>query len=221
MAHRVQSVSMIDQNILQAIFIGGEVIQYDLRKMLSILPQFQEIINDPSLASKVHADTGGYGVSWSDDLDLDSETIWEDGVFIRIESVDTSLALASSLARAREYAMLTQKQLSEKTGIYQSDISKLERGNANPSILTLKRLADAMDMTLKIEFVATWRRDYHSLFISFQIIFSLLAKINIFSFFANRFLLLTFLYHNHLENDVLHHPFYRRQPFPDSHFPHS
>ena len=48
MAHRVQSVSMIDQNILQAIFIGGEVIQYDLRKMLSILPQFQEIINDPS-----------------------------------------------------------------------------------------------------------------------------------------------------------------------------
>ena len=61
MAHRVQSVSMIDQNILQAIFIGGEVIQYDLRKMLSILPQFQEIINNPSLASKVHADTGGYG----------------------------------------------------------------------------------------------------------------------------------------------------------------
>ena len=111
MAHRVQSVSMINQNILQAIFIGGEVIQYDLRKMLSILPQFQEIINNPSLA------------------------------------------LASSLARAREYAMLTQKQLSEKTGIYQSDISKLERGNANPSILTLKRLADAMDMTLKIEFV--------------------------------------------------------------------
>ena len=50
MAHRVQSVSMIDQNILQAIFIGGEVIQYDLRKMLSILPLFQEIINNPSLA---------------------------------------------------------------------------------------------------------------------------------------------------------------------------
>ena len=43
-------------------------------KLLSILPQFQEIINNPSLASKVHADTGGYGVSWSDDLDLDSET---------------------------------------------------------------------------------------------------------------------------------------------------
>ena len=43
MAHRVQSVSMIDQNILQAIFIGGEVIQYDLRKMLSILPNFRKL----------------------------------------------------------------------------------------------------------------------------------------------------------------------------------
>ena len=49
--------------------------------------------------------------------------------------------------------METQKQHSQKTGNNQRDISKLERGNANPSILTLKRLADAMDMTLKIEFV--------------------------------------------------------------------
>ena len=64
MAHRVQSVSMINQNILQAIFIGGEVIQYDLRKMLSILPQFQEIINNPSLASKGHADPGGKGKAY-------------------------------------------------------------------------------------------------------------------------------------------------------------
>lgn len=61
--------------------------------------------------------------------------------------------LAGSLARAREYADLTQKQLSEKTGIYQCDISKIERGNANPSLSTLQRLADGMDMQLKIEFV--------------------------------------------------------------------
>ena len=59
-------------------------------------------------------------------------------------------------------------------------------------------------------------RTYYVLIILF-----LLAKINIFSFFANRFLLLTFLYHSHPENDVLRRPFYRRQPFPDSHFPRS
>jgi ribosome-binding protein aMBF1 (putative translation factor) len=54
---------------------------------------------------------------------------------------------------ARQSKNITQKQLSERTGINQSDISKLERGTANPSIKTLKRLAAGLDMTVKIEFL--------------------------------------------------------------------
>ena len=49
---------------------------------------------------------------------------------------------------------LTQKQLAERTGINQADISKLENGTRNPSINLLQRLADGMDMALKIEFVS-------------------------------------------------------------------
>ena len=49
---------------------------------------------------------------------------------------------------------LTQKQLSERTGIAQADISKLERGNANPSLRTLQRLAAGMGMNVRIEFVS-------------------------------------------------------------------
>ena len=48
---------------------------------------------------------------------------------------------------------LTQKQLAERTGINQGDISKLENGTRNPTINLLKRLADGMGMALKIEFV--------------------------------------------------------------------
>lgn len=49
-------------------------------------------------------------------------------------------------------AKLTQKDLSEKTGIYQADISKIERGIGNPSLSTIKRLADGLDMDLEISF---------------------------------------------------------------------
>ena len=42
----------------------------------------------------------------------------------------------------------------EKTGINQADISKLERGNANPSLLTLQRLAEEMGMRLSLKFEA-------------------------------------------------------------------
>ena len=47
----------------------------------------------------------------------------------------------------------TQKELAERTGINQADISKLENGTRNPTLNLLKRLADGMGMSLKIEFV--------------------------------------------------------------------
>ena len=58
-----------------------------------------------------------------------------------------------AIVDARTSQNLTQKQLAEKTGINQADISKLENGTRNPTLNLLKRLADGMGMSLKIEFV--------------------------------------------------------------------
>ena len=54
---------------------------------------------------------------------------------------------------ARKKCNMTQKELAERTGIDQSDISKIETGNANPALSTLKRLAEGMNMILKLEFI--------------------------------------------------------------------
>lgn len=69
------------------------------------------------------------------------------------ESLEPEFAIIQAIIDARQEAGLTQKELSDRTGIAQSDISKLENGNANPSIRTLKRLAEAMGKHLKISFV--------------------------------------------------------------------
>ena len=58
-----------------------------------------------------------------------------------------------AIVDARVSQNLTQKQLAERSEINQADISKLENGIRNPSINLLKRLADGMDMALKIEFI--------------------------------------------------------------------
>lgn len=68
------------------------------------------------------------------------------------EALQPEHAIIQAIIDARRTAGLTQKELSERAGIAQGDISKLENGNANPSIKTLQRLAAAMGMTLKIEF---------------------------------------------------------------------
>ena len=69
------------------------------------------------------------------------------------DALQPELAIAQAMIDARKESGLTQKQLSERTGIAQADISKLERGNANPSLRTLQRLAAGMGMNIKIEFV--------------------------------------------------------------------
>lgn len=58
-----------------------------------------------------------------------------------------------AIVDARVSQNLTQKQLAERSGINQADISKLENGTRNPSINLLKRLANGMDMALKIDFI--------------------------------------------------------------------
>ena len=54
---------------------------------------------------------------------------------------------------ARLACNMTQKELAEKTGIRQSNISRVENGSASPTIDTLARIAAGLGKQLKIDFV--------------------------------------------------------------------
>ena len=69
------------------------------------------------------------------------------------EAIQPEMDVIRAIVDARTSQNLTQKELAERTGINQADISKLENGTRNPSVNLLKRLADGMGMALKIEFV--------------------------------------------------------------------
>lgn len=69
------------------------------------------------------------------------------------DALEAEFSIIQALIDARHASGMTQKDLAERTGIAQADISKLENGNANPSLRTLKRLAEGMGMQLKVEFV--------------------------------------------------------------------
>jgi transcriptional regulator with XRE-family HTH domain len=71
------------------------------------------------------------------------------------EALEPEFSIIQAIINARKKSGLTQKQLSEKTGIAQGDISKIEKGEANPSLKTLKRLASGMNTRLRLQFVST------------------------------------------------------------------
>ena len=69
------------------------------------------------------------------------------------EALQPERDITMSLIQARKEAGLTQAELSKKTGISQADISRLENGTRNPSLALLNRIAEALNVTLRIEFV--------------------------------------------------------------------
>ena len=68
------------------------------------------------------------------------------------EAIQPEMEIIRALIKARKEQNITQKDLALITGINQADISKLENGNRNPTLNMLKKLADGLGMTLRLEF---------------------------------------------------------------------
>jgi len=81
-----------------------------------------------------------------------AERLKEPEFKIEYDALEPEFAIVQAIIDARRISGFTQKQLSERTGIAQGDISKIEKGEANPSLKTLKRLASGMDMRLYLRF---------------------------------------------------------------------
>lgn len=84
--------------------------------------------------------------------DFLAEQLKDPDIKTEYDALEPEFSIMQAMIDARKSSGLTQKQLAERTGIAQADISKLEGGNANPSLRTLQRLAAGMGMRIKIEF---------------------------------------------------------------------
>ena len=85
--------------------------------------------------------------------DMLSKQLKDDEFRKEYEAIQPEMDGIRAIEDARTSQNMTQKELAERTGNNQADISKLENGTRNPSVNLLKRLADGMGMALKIEFV--------------------------------------------------------------------
>ena len=68
------------------------------------------------------------------------------------EALGPQYELISQIIEARIAQGITQAQLAERTGLRQSNISRLEGGNCNPSLELMNRVARGLGMELHIEF---------------------------------------------------------------------
>jgi DNA-binding XRE family transcriptional regulator len=69
------------------------------------------------------------------------------------DALKNEVVIIQVLIDARKKYNLTQKELAKRTGINQADISRIERGTANPTLKLLQKLANGLDMDLELRFV--------------------------------------------------------------------
>ena len=74
--------------------------------------------------------------------DMLSKQLKDDEFRKEYEAIQPEMDVIRAIVDARTSQNMTQKELAERTGINQADISKLENGTRNPSVNLLKRLAD-------------------------------------------------------------------------------
>ena len=84
--------------------------------------------------------------------DFFQEQMRDPEVKAEYDALEPEFSIIQAIIDARKESGLTQKELASRTCIAQADISKLEHGNANPSLRTLQRLANGMGRKLKISF---------------------------------------------------------------------
>ena len=81
MFHKAERLVFKDKTILELSFQNGQVRQYDVAALFKKYPQMKELENRELFLSG-HLE-GPYGIVWNDRLDLECETVYEDGVVLK------------------------------------------------------------------------------------------------------------------------------------------
>lgn len=151
MHHRAEKIEIREGTVLEVCFRNGKVKQYDVSLLFDECPPLT-VLRNRELFKKGRL-LGTSGIIWNDELDIDVEIVYQDGITVRTEPADICVITGEELAAARVSKDMTQSELAAATGIDQSDISRIERGEANPSIRTLQRLANGMGKDMKLQFI--------------------------------------------------------------------
>lgn len=84
MFHRIKDVQPLPGYNLLVSFVSGEQKIYCVKPLFNKWESFKALVFIPGLFEMVRVDTGGYGVSWNDEIDLSCNELYENGMEISI-----------------------------------------------------------------------------------------------------------------------------------------
>ena len=77
MFYKVKEVKPLKDYILEITFFNEKIKYYDVSNLFEKWKIFNELRENKELFNKVKVDKGGYGISWSDEIDLSCDELWK------------------------------------------------------------------------------------------------------------------------------------------------
>ena len=117
---KVTSVTPLRDMRLLVTFENGAAKVFDVRTLIADYPEYAALDN-PDVFNLVSVEPGGYGISWTAELDCSEGELWENGIDVPIDTNDL-------LAFIRHNAIITS-EAAEALSCTKQNIDDLVRRN--------------------------------------------------------------------------------------------
>ena len=79
MFHKIKNVETLNNKILKIYFENKKIKYYDMKKLIENNINFK-LLNNDAIFNMAKVDIGGYGIIWTDEIDISGEELYVNGV---------------------------------------------------------------------------------------------------------------------------------------------
>lgn len=113
---KVSDAVPLDNAEILVFFEDGKIKKFDIKKLIPGYPEFAALL-DEELFCKLKVEPGGYGISWTEDLDCSEGELYNDGTDIPLSADD--------FRRFAEHNLVSTKDACEILGCTKQNIDDL------------------------------------------------------------------------------------------------
>lgn len=155
MASKIYKAEFRRDYIVDVTFFDGRIVRLELEELANYYKELRLIMYN-NLFKQVAVNKSRTSIVWPGGVKMSGVAVAAEGRIVeRITIRDPKVRFAEKLRSYRECMGITQKELESRTGIHQSDISKIERGESNVSLDIMDKLTTSLGFNL--QFFATDR----------------------------------------------------------------
>lgn len=161
MFNKIRKIDLLPDFIIKAEFSGGVQKLYDMKPLFEKYEAFKPLKDIPGLFARGKVDCGGYGVAWTDDIDIDSGEIWYNGKCI-LKTDDDIRQYIKTVAEEADPEYIIKavndvakvkgfQTLAEQAGVSRESLYKSLNGKTKPRFETIYKLLMALGVRLTVK----------------------------------------------------------------------